>query len=519
MKSRAVKFFCCIKIYFLILFIQNIFTITNCFALTITKGPYLITSCSKSIVIRWETDSAVSGIVRYGMDNQLENSCKAQLRGEKNNLYLYEVYLKNLTSSTKYYYQIKAGSETSAVSYFHTTSANDSTLTFVAMGDSRSNPGIFETIVTQVQKLNPDLIISMGDLVENGGSFEQWNEHYFKVTADLINHIPFSSTLGDHEGDGDNGALMSHYLRMNNNIDEQWFSYDFGPAHFVSLDYRHPDNEKMIEWFKQDMAKHKRKWTFVYTHRPSYNLGGHRSTWGKDVWPELFRKFKVDIVFAGHSHQYERFYPIKPSNKPESWPVTYITTGGAGAGLYEVMQHSFLAKAESVNHFTFIEISGDTLRFKAYLKDNSILDSFEMIKAVINYNAEYLALVKPQEQLDQLSMFANAISFSLNKIPNISHPIIHTFELESYLENGDIPFEIKLDSLSTKTYQVATINDTLKRNEVLKIPVKIYRKDDIVLSGWGEMHPELRLRITYKTALGEEQLIGSAIEYWPEDDY
>ena len=519
MRNKISELFYSTIYYLVILSIKTALVITNCYAVTITKGPYLIPSCEKSIIIRWETDAAVPGIVHYGCGNQLENSSQAQLRDEKNNFYLYEVYLQNLTPSLKYYYQVKAGGETSAVSYFYATSANDSTLGFVAMGDSRSNPGIFEDIVTQVQKLNPDLIISMGDLVEDGGNFEQWNEHYFKVAADLINHIPFSATLGDHEGDGDNGALMSHYLGINNNVDEQWFSYDFGPAHFVSLDYRHPDNEKMIEWFKQDMAKHGKKWAFVYTHRPSYNFGGHRSAWGKNVWPELFRKFNVDIVFAGHSHQYERFYPIKPSNKPDSHPVTYITTGGAGAGLYEVMQHSFLAKAESVNHFIFIEISGDTLRFKAYLKDNSILDSFEMIKAAKDYNAEYLALVKPQDQLDQLSMFANAISFSLNKIPNISHPIIHSFELESYLANEDIPFEIKLDSLSTNTYQVATVNDTLMRNEVLKIPVKIYRKDDIILSGWGEMHPELRFRITYKTGLGVEHLIGSAIEYWPEDDY
>ncbi|HEX9971167.1 MAG TPA: metallophosphoesterase, partial [bacterium] len=423
------------KKYLILPILSIIFSMDYCVALTITKGPYLITTSEQSLLIRWETDSAVSGTVRYGRDNQLAESCKSKMRGEKNNYYLHEAQLKNLLPSTKYYYQIKIGNVTSNVSYFYTAFANASKLNFVAMGDSRSNPGVFEIIVEQVKKINPDLVISMGDLVEDGGNFEQWNEHYFQVTSDLLNHIPLSSTLGDHEGDGDNGALMNHYLRVNNKVDEQWFSFDYGPAHFVSLDYRHPDNKNMIKWFKQDMDKNTKKWTFVYTHRPSYNLGGHRSDWGINIWPELFRKFKVDIVFAGHSHIYERFYPVAPLNKPDKWPVTYITTGGAGAGLYEVMQHpKFLAKAESVNHFALIKISGDTLRFCTYLQDNSIIDNFEIIKEADSYNTEYLALVKPQDQLEQLSMFANAVSFSLNKIPNIDSPVTHIVMLKSYLE-------------------------------------------------------------------------------------
>jgi hypothetical protein len=137
----------------------------------------------------------------------------------------------------------------------------------------------------------------------------------------------------------------------------------------------------MISWFKKDIESAGAKWNFVFMHRPCYNLGGHCSAWGRDKWPELFCQYKVDIVYAGHSHQYERFYPIRPRKQPDSHPVTYITTGGAGAGLYDVTQNPYLARAESVNHYMNFEISGDTLRAKAIRNDNTLLDEFSMIKS------------------------------------------------------------------------------------------------------------------------------------------
>ena len=115
-------------------------------------------------------------------------------------------------------------------------------------------------------------------------------------------------------------------------------------------------------------------------HRPTYNLGGHRVAWGKDVWPELFRENKIDIVFAGHSHLYERFYPLRPMSKPDAWPVTYITTGGAGASLYEAIENPSMAYTKSINHFLKVDIHKNKIRLKAIGIDGEILDSISWEK-------------------------------------------------------------------------------------------------------------------------------------------
>ncbi len=93
---------------------------------------------------------------------------------------------------------------------------------------------------TEAEK--PAFIISMGDLVEIGVNNNDWHEFYFPVVKDFVASIPLVSTLGDHETNGDNGELFRYFLRKDEPVDKQWFSFDFGNCHFISLDFRHPDD-------------------------------------------------------------------------------------------------------------------------------------------------------------------------------------------------------------------------------------------------------------------------------------
>jgi len=501
---------------FLFLFIF-LFTVYG-YAQKITKGPYLVEPGDTVILVRWETDQPMECSIKFGQKDVLDHEVKAELRGEKYGGYLYQAMLVELEQGSDYFYQVFSGESLSGTKKFRTFDSNTDRLRFVAMGDSRSNPDIFTKIIENMQLTNPDFIISMGDLVEDGGTYAEWGDFYFSVADVTIDHVPLVSTLGDHEGDGDEGELFRHFLRTDQPTDKQWFSFNYGNAHFISLDYRHPDNEEMIRWFKEDIESADAKWNFVYMHRPCYNLGGHRSAWGRDKWPELFRQYRVDIVFAGHSHQYERFYPVRPVNQPDSHPVTYITTGGAGAGLYDVTQNPYLARAESVNHYVDFEISGDTLRAKAIRNDNTLLDEFTMIKSGDNYDATYLALARPQEDLDILTMFMRAASLSIESLPLDDYPSRAFVDLKSTIAD-DIVFKIKLSETSQPFYQMETVSDSLKGYEKKHIPLSIFSKTDITISRWGNIKPKLILTVTYKYQTREYTIQGGAIEYWPGEDY
>ena len=481
----------------------------------VLKGPYLIEPGETNMVIRWEIDTLSDNKVEFGLNTMNTKLIKLNYRGSKHGAYLYEAELAQLQSNSKYYYRL-AGHDEHAWYNFKTYANDQEQLRFVAMGDSRSNPEIFARIMQQSSSVNPDFIISMGDVVENGGDYEQWENYFFSITEGVFESTPIISALGDHEGDGDDGELFRYFLRKNEAVDKQWFSFDYGSAHFISLDYRHPENQEMIDWFIEDISSANKKWNFVYMHRPSYNLGGHRSSWGKGIWPELFREYNIDIVFAGHSHLYERFYPTRPKNQPNAFPVTYITTGGAGAGLYEVSTNErVLAKAESVNHFIDVNIIGDTLNLTAFRMNGSLLDEFHIVKNEFGYSNNFTELIIPQEELDMFSMFISSISQSISSLPMYSIPAIYPlhFQLDS-VEN--IPFKVELDHESENNYFMKAVADTLKNNEDKLLMLEIYSRTEMTFSSWGELTPEIRLRLIIEYNSKRDTLYGGAINYWPE---
>jgi hypothetical protein len=88
----------------------------------------------------------------------------------------------------------------------------------------------------------------------------------------------------------------------------------------------------------------------------------------------VLRELKIDIVFNGHDHAYERWMP--------RGGVTYIVTGAGGAGLYRRRRVDPLTVRfrNDIHSFTRIDISGGTLRLRQIGRDGSILDDWRLNK-------------------------------------------------------------------------------------------------------------------------------------------
>lgn len=504
--------------FFFILFLLSSAVIPSPLpAQTITKGPYLLMPTQTAVTIRFELDTLLNGQVLYGTGQRLGSRQTAQLRGEKKGFYLYQAELSHLKPGSRYFYRVRVKDCQSDIATFKTAPTADQPVRFVVMGDSRSHPDVFRKILRQVELMKPDFIISMGDLVEDGGDFRQWTDYYFAPAAQVINHIPLISTLGDHEGDGDRGELFRHFLLTTEDVDSQWFAFRYGNTHFVSLDYRHPSDKKMIGWYRQEMTPDKARWKFVFMHRPCFNLGGHRSYWGQPRWPKLFRVTRVDMVFAGHSHQYERFFPMRPAGQPDSRPVTYVTTGGAGAGLYEINPHPDVEKSAVVHHFIYIRVHRDTLQYTVYDTSGSEIDHLKILKKQGRYAADYLKTVQAQEKVDLMAMFARAISNSLGQVPQSARPAFYELQLRP-VAGENVSFEISLTEESGTAYRMEPFHGTLSGKQELRKLLPIFSKNKVQVGKWGDMKPELRLRAKFKSSFGEKELTGGAIEYWPEEE-
>jgi 3',5'-cyclic AMP phosphodiesterase CpdA len=77
---------------------------------------------------------------------------------------------------------------------------------------------------------------------------------------------------------------------------------------------------EQVDWLKKDLAANKLPWVVVYFHKPPYSKGSHDSDVELDMksmrenMTSIFEQYKVDLVIAGHSHVYERSYPMRGHN-------------------------------------------------------------------------------------------------------------------------------------------------------------------------------------------------------------
>jgi predicted phosphodiesterase len=197
-------------------------------------------------------------------------------------------------------------------------------LRFAVVGD-RTNaavPGKYEEAIAEIERLKPDLAITVGDMIQGytGDTLEiirEWKEY-----KDLIKPLtmPIYFTPGNH--DITQPAVMAQYRQM---IGEPYHSFDVRGVHFVVLDNgRYPTVEdfprEQLEWLRDDLAAHQdAAYTFVFFHIP-YWLETI-ATGKSDPLHDLFVERGVDAVFTGHNHEYF-------SGKFDG--VTYIGVGASG---------------------------------------------------------------------------------------------------------------------------------------------------------------------------------------------
>ena len=83
---------------------------------------------------------------------------------------------------------------------------------------------------------------------------------------------------------------------------------------------------KQYQFLKRDLAGTSRPFKVFFGHHPAYSSGSHGSTKKMQEYLQpLFEENGVQLVFAGHDHDYERTIVNG---------ITYVVSGGGGAPLY-----------------------------------------------------------------------------------------------------------------------------------------------------------------------------------------
>ena len=367
----------------------------------ITKGPLLLRVSQNRAALMWEADAEGFGELSYGVGEQFEKHISVEperveyrIRSkggarQKKTAFIYKTWLKNLRPGQVYDYRITGPQTQSSVYSFRTAPADTDEVTFAVYGDSRSRPKSHRKIVEQIIKSKVDFVVNSGDLVTEGDRYWMWGPQFFEPLKGLAESVPVYAAKGNHDLSDENyfeKLLVPPGQSAN-------FSFVYGPVHYSCGDNADEDSdpEELLNWITDDAGGGSRAlWKFVSYHIPSINFGGHWSSWGAPDAMPTFARAGVDFVITGHSHQYERFYPIIPPEGTNGSFVTYITSGGGGAPLYDVQLSPYHASAKKIHHFCLFHIEANKLTMDTIDINGRVIDHLEISKTDERLNEEYL---------------------------------------------------------------------------------------------------------------------------------
>jgi acid phosphatase type 7 len=264
--------------------------------------------------------------------------------------------LAGLEPATTYCYQLGTNAEAmNRRTGFRTapTVEHPEPVRFLAFGDSGGGGADQYALLEQMYTVPYDLMIHTGDIAYDDGTIGQYEENVFGVYGDLFRNIPMFPAAGNHDYRTMHGAPFREVFNLPGDSGEKWYSYDWGRVHFVAIDTE-SDYATQAKWLDTDLEANDLPWTIVYMHRPMYSSGKHGSHYDlRSALEPVLQKHGVNLVLAGHDHNYERIKPQKG--------VAHVVTGGGGIGTRNVGKSSFTVFSEDVIHFVYGEVHADEL--------------------------------------------------------------------------------------------------------------------------------------------------------------
>ena len=346
---------------------------------------------------------------------------------------------------------------------------------FVVNGDIGAATADAKLLAKQSFLSQPDLIVIPGDIIYENGRVSEYDEKFWPIYnadqvsdegAPLMRSIPYIGVPGNHDVDNRNldqfpdGLAYFYFWRQPLNgpagkeggafvpamtateahrqaflaaAGEAYpnavnYSFDYGNAHWTVVDsdpYVDWSDSALRAWVAADLAAAQgASWRFVVFHHPGFSSAlEHLEQQQMRLLSPVLEAGKVDVVFSGHVHNYQRNYPLtfNPFRKPivltggkdnknvhgrlvngywtldksfdgktNTHPkgILYLVTGAGGQELYNPEQTDqpdtwqkftdrFIANVHSL---TVVDIDGKTFSLRQVATDGTVVDAIKITK-------------------------------------------------------------------------------------------------------------------------------------------
>jgi len=217
-----------------------------------------------------------------------------------------------------------------------------------------------------------DLIIAVGDNIYPNGSGRYFKKHFEEPFAGLLKeHVKFYAVLGNHDVEEGRKDQLNYPLFNMGGSNYYSISRNNGLVDFFMLDSTNLDASQ-LGWLEKSLRESRAIWKLAALHHPIYSSGkkhGSDLKLRKELEP-LFTRYRVQAVFAGHDHVYER-------TKPQQG-IQYFITGAGGKcrrGDIDMKSELRAASYDLDNSFMLIEADETEMTFKSISETGEVVDS------------------------------------------------------------------------------------------------------------------------------------------------
>ncbi|XP_050381858.1 purple acid phosphatase 22-like [Argentina anserina] len=297
--------------------------------------------------VSWVTDSKhSSSYVEYGKESGKYNA-KATGENTSYKFFFYtsgkihHVNIGPLELSTIYFYRCGG----SGPEFSFKTPPSTLPLNFVVVGDLGQTEWTNSTL-DHIQTIDYDVLILPGDLSYADTHQPLWDS-FGRIVEPYASRRPWMVTEGNHEiesfpiiypaGFKAYNARWPMPYQESGSTSNLYYSFKVAGTHVIMLgSYAKFDADSdQYKWLQTDLGKIDRKktpWVVALLHAPWYNTNTAHQGEGESMriaMEELLYKARVDMVFQGHVHAYERFTRVYKNKADPCGPI-YVTIGDGG---------------------------------------------------------------------------------------------------------------------------------------------------------------------------------------------
>ena len=342
-------------------------------------GPYLLMGAPGQVFVAlkgdgmpaptvewWVAPAVASATESSGAPTPEVHTVKAGRRDD-----LWVARLDGLPIGPSISYRVKSVRGNTPTRTFRAGAPSGSKFRFAVYGDTRDGHGVHRQLIELVDRELIDFTVHTGDMVQQGGVRGEWLQ-FFQIERPLLWDTPIVPAIGNHDVSGRN-YFRRYFLHDLWSESRNYYLLDWGNLRLLVLDTGIECRDGCAQYAFAERAlregRKKGQLMAIMLHYPPYSSGDHGSQLEvQRPVAALAKKHGVELVIAGHDHNYERTRSLNGT--------TYVVSGSGGAPIRPVRPRSFTAEARTEPHYVLVDVESDRLILRAVNLQGDTFDTY-----------------------------------------------------------------------------------------------------------------------------------------------